>query len=323
VAVHFPPILALAAVALIGYLIGRRARQAESMPEVQARQEIRRALSVARELERIAAALQGNLRQHEGRVERFKGRLGKLRDDAKEGNWKQLCKEAEDMLRPTLRLATQMSQAYDEIRQQSNQLMTFTEVRTDPLTGLCNRRALDDSMASQAALRTRYGFAFSLVMFDIDHFKRINDQDGHLAGDRALQNVARLLDAGVRETDLVARFGGEEFVVLMPQTELDMACVLAERLRQKVAEETMLTVSGGVAAIQEYETPHELLSRADSALYAAKSAGRNRIFRHTSGGLSHCVSTTSHPEADLREAAVVERATRELAARRTTVEERE
>jgi diguanylate cyclase (GGDEF)-like protein len=277
---------------------------------------------VARELERIAAALQGNLRQHEGRVERFKGRLSKLRDDAKEGNWKQLCKEAEDMLRPTLRLATQMSQAYDEIRQQSNQLMTFTEVRTDPLTGLGNRRALDESMASQTALRTRYGFTFSLVMFDIDHFKRINDQDGHLAGDRALQNVARLLDAGVRETDLVARYGGEEFVVLMPQTALEMACLLAERLRQKVAEETMLTVSGGVAAIQEYETPHDLLSRADAALYAAKSAGRNRIFRHTSGELSHCVSEPPIPADDIRERETLERAARELAARRTMGDDR-
>jgi diguanylate cyclase (GGDEF)-like protein len=319
---YFPPILALAVVALIGYLIGRRARPPEPTPEAQARQEIRRALSVARELERIAAALQGNLRQHEGRVERFKGRLSKLRDDAKEGNWKQLCKEAEDMLRPTLRLATQMSQAYDEIRQQSNQLMTFTEVRTDPLTGLGNRRALDESMASQTALRTRYGFTFSLVMFDIDHFKRINDQDGHLAGDRALQNVARLLDAGVRETDLVARYGGEEFVVLMPQTEVEMACLLAERLRQKVAEETMLTVSGGVAAIQEYETPHDLLSRADAALYAAKSAGRNRIFRHTSGELSHCVSEPPIPADDIRERETLERAARELAARRTMGDDR-
>jgi diguanylate cyclase len=280
-AVHFPPILALAAVALIGYLVGRRARPAEATPEVQARQEIKRALAVARELEKIAAAIQNNLAQHEGRVSRFKGRLTKLRETQQDGNWKQLCKEAEDMLRPTLKLATQISQAYDEIRQQSNQLMTFTEVRTDPLTGLCNRRALDEALASQAAMRTRYGFAFSLVIFDIDHFKRINDQQGHLAGDRALQGVARLLDAGVRETDLVARYGGEEFVILMPQTELDMAVVLAERLRAKVEEDGALTVSGGVAAVLEWESAHELLARADAALYAAKSAGRNCVFRHT------------------------------------------
>ena len=109
--------------------------------------------------------------------------------------------------------------------------MTFTEVRTDPLTGLNNRRGLDDALAAQLALMGRYHSPFSLAMFDIDHFKQVNDREGHLHGDRILQELSQLLEECVRETDLVARYGGEEFVVVMPQTDLAGACMLSERLR--------------------------------------------------------------------------------------------
>ena len=123
------------------------------------------------------------------------------------------------MLKPTLKLASQLAAAYDEIRQQSNNLMTFTEVRTDPLTGVSNRRALDETLESMFAMMHRYEHPFSVVLVDIDYFKQINDEQGHLYGDRMLKAVARLLDDNVRDTDMVARYGGEEFVIVMPQTD--------------------------------------------------------------------------------------------------------
>ena len=184
------------------------------------------------------------------------------------------------MLKPTLELATKISLAYDEIRQQSTQLMSFTEVRTDPLTGVSNRRALDESLDNLFALLQRYKQAFSIAIFDIDHFKRINDERGHMHGDRMLQRFARLLDEAVRDTDIVARYGGEEFVVIMPHTDLEAASIFGERVRKLVREQLPLTTSAGLAQAREDDTPQSLIVRADSALYSAKGAGRDQVFLH-------------------------------------------
>ncbi|HEX4147715.1 MAG TPA: GGDEF domain-containing protein, partial [Pirellulales bacterium] len=170
---------------------------------------------------------------------------------------------------------------YDQIRQQSNQLMTFTEVRTDALTGVSNRRAMDDTLQSLVAMKNRYQLSFSLAIFDIDHFKSINDEQGHLAGDQMLQQVARLIDETARETDIVTRYGGEEFVVLMPQTELGGATIFSERVRQAVERKLGITLSAGAAEANDGELSDEVLHRADAALYHAKSGGRNRVSRHT------------------------------------------
>ena len=285
---HFPPAVALAAVAVLGYLVGRRRKPAEETNPVQAHRELKRAQTVARELERISSAIERGLTGHRACVERFKRRLSQLQDVRQERTRTQLCEETEEMLRPTLLLTAQISQACDEIRQQSNQLMAFTQMRTDPLTGLCNRRALDEALAAQHALWTRYGASFSLAMFDIDHFKRINDEQGHQAGDRKLESVARKLDEAARETDLVARYGGEEFVIVMPQTDLAGAVMFCERLRRSIEQTTAVTLSGGVATAVEGEMAKDLVGRADAAMYEAKAAGRNRIFQHTGEGIAEC-----------------------------------
>ena len=246
----------------------------------RSRRELRRAQLVAAELEKIAWDLRKNLAKHHASVSKFRERVGKLNDQQQEAAWKDLCREAEEILRPTLHLATQISNAHDEIRQQSANLMTFTEVRTDPLTGVNNRRGMDDALADQLAMMNRYGTRFSLAMFDIDHFKQINDVQGHLYGDQMLQELARLIDESARETDVVARYGGEEFVVVMPETDLEGATMFAERLRRKVEGQMSITVSGGVAQAAEGDTQDTLVARADGALYQAKSAGRNQVFFH-------------------------------------------
>jgi diguanylate cyclase (GGDEF)-like protein len=195
--------------------------------------------------------------------------------------WCDLFREAENMLKPTLDLASQISCAYDELRQQTSHLMTFTETRTDSLTGVSNRKALDETLESSFALLARYGQVFSLAIFDIDHFKLVNDVQGHVRGDQILQTVARTLDDATRETDVVARYGGEEFVVVMPLTDLEGASAYAEKIRAAVEQSGLVTVSGGVALANQQEEPTILLARADAALYSAKAAGRNRVHRNT------------------------------------------
>jgi len=152
--------------------------------------------------------------------------------------------------------------------------------RADPLTGLRNRRDMDEAIVRQLALMNRYQSTFSLALFDMDHFQRANDEQGHLYGDQMLRPLAQLLARLLRETDIVARYGGEELAVIMPETDLEGACVLAERLRAEVAEELSITVSGGVSAAMDGDALDSLMARADSALYAAKAAGRNQVFCH-------------------------------------------
>jgi diguanylate cyclase (GGDEF)-like protein len=231
-------------------------------------------------LDRISSIVRQNIEQHELSLQQFRERLSKLGGRETESDLNQLCKIADELLRPTMYLANQLARCHDELQLQGGKLMTFADVRTDPLTSLGNRRALDEALTGQFALRARYGQQFSLAVFDIDHFKSVNDTHGHLAGDAILKQVARLLESSVREIDFVARYGGEEFVLLMPQTDLDGAALLAERLRAKVAQETQATISGGVAMAMDGENDSDLLSRADAAMYQAKEAGRNCVYLH-------------------------------------------
>jgi len=277
---HLPGTVALAAVAVIGYLVGRRQRMLAADNDQHSRRELKRARAIARDLERITQEVRKSLARHHSSVARFKSRVSVLSGDRSEAAWKELCREAESILGPTMQLAAHIAQAYDQIRQQSSQLMSFTEVRTDPLTGVSNRRAMDDALTSMTAMKHRYEVIFSIVIVDIDHFKSVNDQRGHVAGDQVLQAVAKLMDEMARETDIVTRYGGEEFVVLMPQTELSGACVLGERIRAAIERKLALTVSVGAAEALDGESSEDLLRRADAALYLAKSCGRNRVGRH-------------------------------------------
>ncbi len=171
----------------------------------------------------------------------------------------------------------------------------------DALTGLPNRRATVERFAAEAARASRHNRSFALALFDVDHFKRINDTHGHLAGDAALKHVAGLLSEEKRNGDVVGRIGGEEFVVLLAEERLDGAIVAANRLRERVAatklqcegSELSISVSGGLAMYPADGTDwDQVFAAADQRLYAAKMGGRNRV-------------ATSHeptpPGGDLRE----------------------
>ena len=160
---------------------------------------------------------------------------------------------------------------------------------TDCLTGLYNRGHWEQSLKQAHARNLRYGNATSLVMFDIDHFKRVNDTYGHQAGDEVIKQVARLVGEQVRDSDVAGRYGGEEFGVLLSDTDLAGARVFAERLRQAVeglevmheGQVIRFTISLGVADMRQPSSSHaEVIGWADQALYASKHAGRNRVTVH-------------------------------------------
>ena len=157
---------------------------------------------------------------------------------------------------------------------------------TDALTALPNRSAFEERMAAATGVFDRYGRPFALLVLDVDFFKKFNDTHGHEAGDRVLQHVAQLMKLTVRDVDLPARLGGEEFVVLLPETGLRAAAEVAERVRRAIEARPLMwngrplsvTVSAGAAACPDCTiTPGEVLKLADEALYRAKGGGRNRV----------------------------------------------
>lgn len=167
-------------------------------------------------------------------------------------------------------------QRVDELNMRLEELAT-----TDPLTGLRNRRAFDSHMAQELAVVKRRGTPLSLLMLDVDHFKRVNDTLGHDGGDRVLQAIAGHMKACARTVDVVARVGGEEFAVILPSTGQAGALEVGERIRKMVENgpwpEMPVTISVGTATLVEGEDAERIYGRADSALYAAKQAGRNRV----------------------------------------------
>ncbi|WP_369600454.1 GGDEF domain-containing protein [Hahella sp. SMD15-11] len=154
----------------------------------------------------------------------------------------------------------------------------------DPLTQLPNRQLLDKVIAREMNRAGRHGVPLSLVMMDLDHFKSVNDTWGHEAGDRVLKTVARVLRESLRDYDIAGRFGGEEFLILLPETPASRAEALMQRLRRKLAaltwpelDQRRVTASFGVAQYEPGDLPADLIRRADEAMYEAKSCGRNCV----------------------------------------------
>ncbi len=158
----------------------------------------------------------------------------------------------------------------------------YIGIRTDALTGLSNRVKLDEALESEMRRAQRYRNAFSIIILDIDHFKRVNDTYGHLAGDEVLKAVAGLLTDNLRETDTAGRWGGEEFLILLPHQDRAGARRLADKLRIAIESADFpgvgtITASLGVTAHAAGDTLQGLVERADAALYTAKRSGRNRV----------------------------------------------
>ncbi len=159
------------------------------------------------------------------------------------------------------------------------------QIRTDSLTEVSSRRHLEEVLAREIRHARQQARPLSVAIADLDHFKRINDEYGHLIGDQVLREVGHRLGAAVRDGDTVGRYGGEEFLVILPSSSPDVAAQVGERIREKLAGEPVslagqtipLTISVGVASLLDNDDAESLLERADEALYAAKQGGRNRV----------------------------------------------
>jgi diguanylate cyclase (GGDEF)-like protein len=186
------------------------------------------------------------------------------------GKWATLMKESHNELKEINRLLEQRSFKYEKL------------ASTDLLTGLYNRYKFSELYVTAYKTKSQRHNALSLILLDIDHFKQVNDEFGHNVGDRVLVQVAHVLLRQVRSVDIVARWGGEEFIILLPTANLDQASKLAEKLRKSIAGKEIenvgkITASLGVSEVVVGDTMESAIARADEALYRAKEDGRNRV----------------------------------------------
>jgi two-component system cell cycle response regulator len=189
--------------------------------------------------------------------------------------------------------ASRVTELHRRLAQQNEELerlnrMLFEQSREDPLTHLGNRLRLREDLETLSAQVKRYGHSYCIMLCDVDFFKAYNDTYGHLAGDEVLKRVADVISENLRSGDMAYRYGGEEFLIVLPEQDLRSATVAAERLRRSVEElaiphrartlPEIVTVSMGLATLSAGEkSADDLLKAADAALYAAKEAGRNRV----------------------------------------------
>ena len=217
-------------------------------------------------------ALYHELRTSHQELEEYSGRLVKQSVEMEKMNSSQVTMQAE------------LVASHYRLEYLNKQLEE--QAATDGLTGLMNRRAFQEALHQRISHAHRYKEPLSLLMLDVDNFKRYNDNYGHPAGDEVLRIISRIMQDTTRIGDQVARYGGEEFAIILPQADMDLACMVADRIKENVCSyafpESEVTISIGVATLhRDIEDPDMLVCEADSALYNAKRAGRNRVLTAT------------------------------------------
>jgi diguanylate cyclase (GGDEF)-like protein len=197
-------------------------------------------------------------------------------------------------------LQRQLMRRQEELRAANRELECMAH--TDPLTGLANRRRLFERLEEAWSLARRHKRPLTCVMFDLDDFKQVNDAHGHNAGDDVLREIGGLLAKQSRRHDIIGRFGGEEFLLICPETSIDGATVAAERIRQRVAGQPIavagstvqVTLSAGVAAARpEHKSSDAWIAEADAMLYRAKDGGRNQVWVMGADGATHVLAEAS------------------------------
>ncbi len=282
--------LALGVVQLaVGVVFGRSLTLGRAQSSPPQRRSAKRLRRFAGRLFELVSSVAQDVDQCQSQIEEINHELASVRPAERDDLTEFVLKLVARIVQINERLQARLATAEEKLAEQTKQIEAqLAEARTDALTGLANRRAFDDELHRRLAEWQRKANTFCLLMIDIDRFKALNDRHGHPAGDQALRSVAGVLENTLREMDLVARVGGEEFAAILPSTNWPDGCRASERVRAAVAshwfrfEETdlQLTVSLGLAAVDAGDDSTSLIKRADEALYAAKNGGRNCAFFH-------------------------------------------
>lgn len=273
----------------VGVLFGRSLVLGRSRPSPPQRRSAKRLRRFAGRLFEVVTSVAEDVDQCQSQIEQINQELASVQPEERDHLTEFVLKLVGRIMQINERLQSRLAAAEGKLAEQARQIeVQLAEARTDALTGLPNRRAFDDELHRRLAEWQRKSTRFCLVMIDIDHFKGLNDQHGHPAGDHALRSVAEVLETTLRDMDLVARVGGEEFAAVLPSTSLPDGCRPCERIRTAVAshwcrfEDTdlKLSVSLGLATVDAGDDAASLTKRADEALYAAKRGGRNCGYFH-------------------------------------------
>ncbi|QDU56268.1 GGDEF domain-containing protein [Aeoliella mucimassa] len=281
--IGLPATAGLAAVALIGYVFGRRSRQ---LPEGNlgsvGPRELHRAARVAKQMEDTIEQIRRQLAEHRSYVDRFKSKVNEAAEFDPRAALHMLSAESEQVILPTLRLASRLSHAYDELRQQSQVLSNFTEGRTDPVTGLGNTPALEEQLELALGDHERGKTPASIALISVEEPDDI--APGSEEHREFVKRIAAEVERCARDPDYIARLGGVEFAVLLPKTNLSGARIFGSRLRKQISESRGLLAGCGIAEALPADTPQSWLSRADSALYSARQRSPVSAHRRVAAG---------------------------------------
>jgi diguanylate cyclase len=263
--------------------------------------EARHLAALVRDLFRWTDGFASDLSEYREEVDRLGARFRAASQDSDNREAASVLPLLSQVVAANENISSRMAKAETALQQQAQEIAGYmSEARTDALTGLPNRRAFDDELGRRFSEWRKSKRPLSVIFVDIDHFKKFNDQHGHLVGDAVLAQVARTLREAMHESDLVVRLGGEEFAAILPNCQAVDAGRAAERARKAIElapfyyekKRLRVTVSCGAAQATDHEVVSSLVKRADEAMYASKDAGRNRTHLHN-GQTCVCIAPTT------------------------------
>lgn len=255
----------------------------------QIREERRKTLEALHEVVQSAQALETEVDTHNSQLETVGRTVGDITTSGDYEHVKEtLLQQISHAIESNRQLNQDLVCTRYRLEEQAQELdRTRLEARLDSLSGVGNRKAFDEALQYMCAKFKRHRQGFGLLLIDVDHFKWINDTHGHQSGDIVVARLGEALKSAIRPGDHIARYGGDEFALILEGVNLETGCIVAQRIREKVERcnfdvgvndaHVAVTLSMGLAAIEDGDTPAKLLSKADQALYRAKENGRNRL----------------------------------------------